>query len=884
MRQLLILLIGIMGFACTKPEVSIQLNGLSDPKVDYGVAMLTKALEQNGVMVSDEPGNQVISLNLDNSFASQEAYQINLNENTSNLIGADASGLLYACLDLARKVNEEGSLPENYQTEQTPDMVLRGTCIGLQKTTYLPGRSVYEYPYTPETFPWFYDKNLWLQYLDMMATNRFNALFLWNGHPFASLVKLDDYPYALEVDEATFRKNEEIFTFLTTEAEKRGIWVIQMFYNIILPKPLADKHGIKTQDRSRPILPIAEDYSRKAIAAFVEKYPNVGLLVALGEAMQGIENDVRWFTETVIPGVQDGLKALGKKNEPPIVLRGHDTDAAVVMKNALPLYQNLFTLNKFNGESLTTYEPKGKWAEYHKSLSELGSTHIDNVHLLSNLEPFRYGSPDFIQKSVKAMKSAHGANGLHLYPQTSYWEWPYPPDKTDPLLLEMERDWIWYEAWGRYAWNTDFDRIDEITYWSKQFESKYGCTDCGKDILEAYEQSGEVSPMILRRYGITEGNRQTMTLGMFMSQLVSPEKFSLNLMLKESHSPEGELLSEYARKEFDGEAHQGETPLWAADQMVAYAKKAVEAIDRVDGVTTDREEFSRLKNDMYCYEAMALFYSEKVKAAISVLKYGYTKEIVDLEVAIPSLEKSVVHFRTLTELTKDSYRYANSMQTAQRRIPMGGNEGKNKTWEELLPFYENELTNFKKNVELLKSMGGVQPLSNVNVLDPVEVDMGGKYHGKYELKAGQRPFVESEYVIEGVAPELSQLLGVKYSFEELDDNDTEVIFTNKKPVKMVIGFFQSDKTEFLSPPTLEFDASANFYGQADIKILNALRISGLPPLNVHTYTFEPGSHSLLFDNDVFLVLGFISADDTIQPRDAGFTVSGKATGLDWLFH
>ncbi len=873
----------ILLFSCQSSlKYRIEFEGNSDPRVEFGIQKLSESLEKQGYEPSLTEGFPIKIKSKARGEA--EAFSINSSKDQLVISGSDESGILYGCLELAQVVKNNGKIPEFLKVKQSPEMVLRGTCIGLQKTEYLPGRHVYEYPYTPENFPWFYDKKLWMKYLDMLVENRYNTLYLWNGHPFASLVKLDDYPYALEVDEETFQKNEEIFTFLTKEAEKRGIWVIQMFYNIILPKPLAEKHGIKTQDRSRPILPIAEDYTRKAIAAFVEKYPNVGLLVALGEAMQGIENDVDWFTNTVIPGVQDGLEALGQTKEPPIVLRGHDTDAAVVMQNALPLYKNLYTLNKYNGESLTTYEPKGKWAAYHKSLGELGSTHIDNVHILANLEPFRYVSPDFIQKSVVAMKTAHGANGLHLFPQTSYWEWPYAPDKTDPLMLEMDRDWAWYKAWGRYAWDSERNRDSEVEYWAKQFNQYFGCEDCGKPILEAYEAAGEISPMILRRYGITEGNRQTMTLGMFMSQLVSPEKFSLNKMLNESHGPQGEWLSEYALKKSRGEKHEGETPIWAAEKILEYAENAVKAIESVKGAIEKQDEFDRWKNDIYCYDAMARFYSAKAKAALKVLSYGYTRSIGDLDGAEVLLAESVEHFERLTELTKDTYRYANSMQTKQRRIPIGGNEGKNKHWEEMLPYYETELENFVRNVDLLKTTEGQSLDAQVKPLSAAQVEFTGEYQGNYALKPGQKPFTESEYVIENVAPELAGLSGVRYSFEALDDFDTEVKFKTDKSVKMVVGFFQSDKTEFLSPPTLEFDASANFYGQADIKILNALEITGLPPVNVHTYYFEPGEHSLLFDNDVFLILGFIDGDANIQPRDAGLGKTEVATGLDWLFY
>ena len=413
----------------------------------------------------------------------KEGYTITTSNNQTTIEGNDDTGLLYGCLEFASRLNQLKAYPKKLSVTDAPEMVLRGQCIGLQKSTYLPGRNVYEYPYTPETFPWFYDKKLWLQVLDSMLENRMNSLYLWNGHPFASLVKLKDYPYAVEVDDATFKKNEEIYRFLTTEADKRGIWVIQMFYNIIVSKPFAEHHKIKTQERERRIVPVIADYTRKSIAAFVEKYPNVGLMVCLGEAMEGVGNDdIEWFTKTIIPGVQDGLKALGKKEEPPIVLRAHDTDAPAVMRASLSLYKNLYTEAKFNGEALTYARPRGSWAELHQTLSKLGSVQIENIHILANLEPFRYGSPDFIQQSVIGMHEVMGGNGLHLYPQASYWDWPYSADSVKgKRLLQIERDWIWYKAWARYAWKAKRNRDEEISYWSKLLADKFGCSvEAGK--------------------------------------------------------------------------------------------------------------------------------------------------------------------------------------------------------------------------------------------------------------------------------------------------------------------------------------------------------------------------------------------------------------------
>ncbi|MBO5630947.1 MAG: hypothetical protein J5965_17910, partial [Aeriscardovia sp.] len=280
----------LLAITAMAQRVSIQTGKKGSAREQYAAEYLQKKLTEMGYTVSPKKADCKITLSNANS-GTAEGYTIAKNKKGITVTGNDATGVIYGCVELAERIKTTGSLDIQPVTE-TPGMVMRGTCIGLQKTVYLPGHAVYEYPYTPENFPWFYDKAEWVKYLDMMVENKYNSLYLWNGHPFASLVKLKDYPFALEVDEETFKKNEEIFSFLTHEADKRGIWVIQMFYNIILSKPFADHYGLKTQDRHRPITPLISDYTRKSIAAFIENYPNVGLLVCLGEAMATIDDDV----------------------------------------------------------------------------------------------------------------------------------------------------------------------------------------------------------------------------------------------------------------------------------------------------------------------------------------------------------------------------------------------------------------------------------------------------------------------------------------------------------------------------------------------------------------------------------------------------------------
>jgi hypothetical protein len=876
------LALGLVGLAHAE-TVSIVIPANAAPRVQFGAEKIAGAINaanvDSGILVEKLKGRKLSAVVTrssntlgqkiwvnhwpDNKLP-KEGFSFALGGNNDIFISSgDDSGALYGCLEMAKRIHTEGKLPlvsiANFH--DAPKMKLRGTCVGLQKTYILPGRKVYEYPYTPELFPWFYDKKLWTEYLDSLVANRMNTLYLWNGHPFASLVRLKDYPYAVEVPDDVFQKNQEQFRWLAGECDKRGIWLVQMFYNIFVSKPFAQTNGISTQ-LSAPT-PLVTDYTRKSIAEFVKEFPNVGLMVCLGEALQGTENQIAWATNAILPGVLDGMHAAGLKEQPPVVIRTHAMDPEAIMPACFTVYSNLFTETKYNGESLTTYEPRGKAAQTHRNMAKLGP-HLVNIHILSNLEPFRYGATEFIRKSVLASRDRLDASGIHLYP-LSYWNWPYSPDIVYPPLLQWERDWIWFEAWARFAWNPDVNTNEDRAYWVGRLAEKFGNTNAAEKILDAYNNMGEVAPRLIRRFGITEGNRQTLSLGMTLDQLVNPNKYGAITELWESQAPLGERLDVFVEKEWKHETHTGETPETILQEALENSSNAVALAASVIAVPKNSRELSGIQNDAHCIQALAQSYAAKVRAGENVLRYGYSHDIADMERAEKFLAESFEHYQALDALTAKTYHFANSMQTSQRKIPVRGGEngvGTNYLWSHLVPFYEQELKNLQAKVLQLKSNAN----STVS-MDDVKLKSWPTAHFKlistnaetYETVAGAKVFTDRKYVIEKLVPQLSGLTGIRFSHESAKNGcyDPVEIELNE-PAQVLVGYFNDSRDIWLPVPKLEFAAQADDRGGVETVLENAARIQECPGVNLHAFRYESGRQRLEFiGKGSFVILGVV---------------------------
>jgi len=825
----------------------------ASPRINYAIEQVRGACNEMSV-------SGLVQVSRQNSDGSDklkpEGYSLkSIGVGSVEVIGADQSGVLYGCLELAERIRAAKAMPVKLDLTDAPEFKLRGPAIGMQK---LGG--AYLHPYTPETFPFFYDKTHWLEYLDFLVSIRMNSLYLWNGHPFASLVELDDYPEALEVSPEILEKNRETMYWLTSECDKRGIWLIQMFYNIHLPESLGLGTGLKRSE------PKAADYTRKSIAKFVEEYPNVGLLVCLGEALSGKEAQVEWFTETIIPGMKDGLKARGQTELPPIVVRGHHIvehgSHKDVLSEGLKLYPNLFSMVKYNGESLTSETPRGKYQQYHKDMAKYSGTHMANVHLLSNLEPFRYADFSFIWNCCKAIRDRLDGNGLHLYP-LNYWDWPNTPDTAG--ITQWKRDRLWFEIWARYCWKLDRDPADEQEYWTGHLADIYGTRRAAEKIYAAYDAYGECAPRILRRFGITGGNRQCMNLGMFLEQLTDPKTARVWRELYDSDSPPGETITQYINNEYANKPHVGETPPQIIKEVLDFSAEAVQQIEAAaQYVTNNKEEFERLRNDVLCVDAMCKSYCAKVQAAMMVHRYHHSDDVVYMKKALPLLEESLVHYKILVELAGDVYRYSNGFHGSQK-VPKSGVHH----WIQIVGDYEKELADFRKKIAALNGKEPTKTVINktdVRQWPAAEFKLLTPGMETYKVKKGAKVFTDRNYTINDIAPQLVGLTGIRFSHSKASKGGIlKIDFELTDPVKVLVGYFDSDEKEWCQVPALEHVTHADDRGGIDAVLEDVAEIGDvnmkLPKVNLHAFRYETGKNTLeMIGQGSYVILGVIPAE------------------------
>ena len=153
-----------------------------------------------------------------------------------------------------------------------------------------------------------------------------------------------------------------------------------------------------------------------------------------------------------------------------------------------------------------------------------------------------------------------------------------------------------------------------------------------------------------------------------------------------------------------------------------------------------------------------------------------------------------------------------------RRIPIAGDDGKNKTWGELFVHYQAELENFKNNIAMLKDKAAGKISTEdvaIKSLNNAAVKFNGQWN-RTRLDEGAVLLANMpEAKIVGLAPELKGLTAFTVNGDVQRKDGTTIDFECSEPVKLLVAYFKDDQKKYAKAPKLETDATANEYGQAD---------------------------------------------------------------------
>jgi hypothetical protein len=185
-------------------DISLKTVDENHPQISFALERLNTALASTGAKATTreadlKPGDFLVALADDASQAGAESgsYVIRTRPDGTHLVlGNDATGALYGCLHAARLA---AAGQASFDISESPAFRYRGVAVPMQLMELIYDGVFYDFPITRENFPFFYDQAHWNRVLDMLVENRMNVLYLWNGHPFTSLLPMDKYPDAREV-------------------------------------------------------------------------------------------------------------------------------------------------------------------------------------------------------------------------------------------------------------------------------------------------------------------------------------------------------------------------------------------------------------------------------------------------------------------------------------------------------------------------------------------------------------------------------------------------------------------------------------------------------------------------------------------------------------
>jgi len=341
------------------------------------------------------------------------------------------------------------------------------------------------------------DLDMWHEYIDMLARNRFNLLDMHGAYDldttsfpnlYPQLVEVPGYPTAGGFTAEYRAKTLASFKAIIAYAKSRGVRVAFMNYSAV-----NDAGGVRKGETFLTNIPPEKlaDYTAKAVSILIRELPDLYMLgFRVGESGQS----AAFYKDAYIRGVDEA-----DRPDLRLYTRSWQTTKEQLEPIAEAAHNGFDIEIKFNGEQLGLPYQAMQGAAY-GSYSYQGYLDVPaNYEIIWQIRAngthrfWAWENTDFIRRTVRSCRLGN-ARGFTLEPHTAYfsvYSGDYYRSPQDALVYPYiwQKHWMWYYAWGRLGYNPD---LPESTL-AEQFHRHYG--DAGDAAYCAMQQAGEIVPL-----------------------------------------------------------------------------------------------------------------------------------------------------------------------------------------------------------------------------------------------------------------------------------------------------------------------------------------------------------------------------------------------------
>ena len=667
------ILIFITGFGGVAISQTVEIDyPKGQVQASYAAARLQQALIKKGMLVKESKADFKINLALNAGPLEKEAYSITNNGKVITITGGDERGLIYGGLSVAEALTNGTELKKIKAVSEKPNLPFRAIKFDLPWDSY---RSSYALDQHIETCK---DLKYWAAFLDMMAANRFNALTLWNLHPYTYMIKPKNFPEAAMFSDHELKAWQDLFHGIFALAKERAIEIYIIPFNIFVSPAFARAHNVAMDNLQHDFFfgkadtsEIVKRYTRECVTQLLQEYPEItGMGLTHGEYMGGMTPNAReeWISETIIEGMRLANRKLKLVHRIPLSANtgsGGSTSIETerLTRKVIEAEGNLEFIDAPIWSDL-----KFNWSHTHstpKLVKVHGGTMYDalfnpppanyKITWTARNEDFfclRWGVPSFVREHIAQNTPAY-VGGYFIGSETYIPAKDYFTKTGTPVNWNyaFERQWLFYKIWGRLLYNPG--TADGI--FQAEFTRRYGKQ--GKNLLKAAELAGK-TPLRLGSifdftWDFTLYSEGFMALD---SKVKRVEYISLSrLMSQPATDPDYVSVAEYVKTVSAGSSFAGNkvTPPILSRMLEQDCNKALALVKNIAYAGNNALMYE--VEDIRAWANLGLHLAEKLKGAVALQTFKVKGGEENRKAAVQHLQKALGYWDVVIMITRPIY-------------------------------------------------------------------------------------------------------------------------------------------------------------------------------------------------------------------------------------